>query len=162
MRFYVSQEVKQHAANSSTMIARPEIDVPVGSVASRSLEDPSLYISRELAWLEFNDRVLEEALDEHTPLLERLKFIAIYGTNLDEYFMIRVAGLKQQVEAEVHRRSEDGMLPEEQLAAIWDRLRASLDRQIDCLETQILPSLERHGIRILPYERLDTITKAAM
>jgi polyphosphate kinase len=143
--------------------AGPELrPVAVEPAAVVPLDDPSLYISRELAWLEFNDRVLEEALDEHTPLLERLKFIAIYGNNLDEYFMIRVAGLKQQVEAEVHRRSEDGMLPGEQLEAIWDRLRASLDRQIDCLETQILPSLERHGIRILPYDRLDTNTRTAM
>ena len=82
------------------------------------LDDPSLYYSRELSWLEFNDRVLEEAFDEHNPLLERLKFVAICGTNLDEYFMIRVAALKQQIAAEVHKRSNDGRLPVEQIAAI--------------------------------------------
>src|SRR5579875_144512 len=100
------------------MVSRPEITVPVDSVAARSLEDPSLYVSRELSWLEFNDRVLEEALDESNPLLERLKFIAIYGTNLDEYFMIRISALKQQVEAEIHFRSDDGKLDEETRASL--------------------------------------------
>ena len=130
--------------------------------ASIELDDPSLYISRELTWIEFNDRVLEEALDERNPLLERLKFIAIFGTNLDEYFMIRVAALKQQVEAEIHKRSDDGKLPEEQLAAIFGALHGSLDRQMRCLDEQILPALERHGIRILPYDQLDNKTRALM
>jgi len=143
--------------------SQPEAELrPAPLGAAVALDDPSLYISRELTWLEFNDRVLEEALDERNPLLERLKFIAIYGTNLDEYFMIRVAGLKQQVEAEVHKRSDDGMLPEEQLKAIWDRLRVSLERYAACLEDQILPALERHGIRILPYELLDTATRLTL
>ena len=147
------------------MIASSQTEAALRSVpsgAALALDDPSLYISRELTWLEFNDRVLEEALDERNPLLERLKFIAIYGTNLDEYFMIRVAGLKQQVEAEVHKRSDDGKLPEEQLIGIWDRLRVSLERAATCLEDQILPALERHGIRILPYEQLDTATRLAL
>lgn len=130
--------------------------------ASLALDDPSLYISRELTWIEFNNRVLEEALDERNPLLERLKFIAIFGTNLDEYFMIRVAALKQQVEAEVHKRSDDGRLPEEQLAAIFGALHVSLDRQMRCLDEQILPALERHGIRVLPYDQLDNKTRALM
>ena len=130
--------------------------------AAIALDDPSLYISRELTWIEFNNRVLEEALDERNPLLERLKFIAIFGTNLDEYFMIRVAALKQQVEAEIHKRSDDGRLPEEQLAAIFDALHISLDRQMRCLDEQILPALERHGIRILPYDQLDNKTRAIM
>src|ERR1700724_2507190 len=115
------------------MIVRPE---PVGTSplateplpAFPRLDDPALYYSRELSWLEFNDRVLEEALDERNPLLERLKFMAIFSSNLDEYFMIRVAAIKQQIEAEVHRRSNDGRLPEEQLLAISTRLRGSLDR----------------------------------
>ncbi len=89
------------------MIVRPE-PVETSPIATEALapfpplDDPALYYSRELSWLEFNDRVLEEALDATNPLLERLKFIAIYATNLDEYFMIRVAALMQQVEAEIH------------------------------------------------------------
>ena len=104
-----------------TQPQRTQATVPVVT-----LDDPSLYISRELSWLEFNDRVLEEGLDDRNPLLERLKFVAIYGTNLDEFFMIRVAAIKQQIEAQVVRRSEDGRTPTEHLAAISERLRASL------------------------------------
>lgn len=113
-----------------------------------ALDDPSLYFSRELSWLEFNDRVLEEALDRGNPLFERLKFIAIYGTNLDEFFMIRVAAIKQQIEAQVVRRSEDGRLPAEHLAAISDRLRISLATQTNLLNDELLPALDRQGIKI--------------
>src|SRR5579883_831580 len=144
------------------MVSRPEITVPVDSVAARSLEDPSLYVSRELSWLEFNDRVLEEALDESNPLLERLKFIAIYGTNLDEYFMIRISALKQQVEEEIHFRSDDGKLPEEHLSAISKHLRISLKRQMACLHEDLFPALERYGIRIFRYESLDEATRASL
>ncbi len=126
------------------------------------LDDPALYNSRELSWLEFNDRVLEESFDERNPLLERLKFVAIYSNNLDEYFMIRVAALKQQVEAEIHRRSNDGRLPDEQLRAIAARLRPSLQSLMECLRTQILPALERDGIRILGYDRVGDTTRATL
>ncbi len=95
-------------------------------------------------------------------MLERLKFIAIYGTNLDEFFMIRIAGLMQQTAAEVHKRSDDGQLPEEQLALVSQRVSGSLARMTDCLEKTLFPSLERHGIRILGYEQLDTATKRSM
>ncbi|MBD5654167.1 MAG: polyphosphate kinase 1, partial [Candidatus Eremiobacteraeota bacterium] len=128
--------------------------VPTQSPADTPLDDPSLYFSRELSWLEFNDRVLEEAIDERNPLLERLKFIAIFSTNLDEYFMIRVAALKQQVAAEVHKRSNDGRLPEEQIAAISERLRRSLARFAKLLRAEIFPALEREGIAIRRYDEL--------
>lgn len=123
------------------------------------LDDPSLFFSRELSWLEFNDRVLEEAADPHTPLLERLKFVAIFGTNLDEFFMIRVAAIKQQIDAQVVRRSDDGKLPLEHLAAISQRLRASLKEQMRLLNEEIMPSLEAHGIRIVRVSELDDDTK---
>ncbi|MBV8601739.1 MAG: polyphosphate kinase 1, partial [Candidatus Eremiobacteraeota bacterium] len=135
--------------------------LPVAPVPP-SLDDPSLFVNRELSWLEFNDRVLEEALDERNPLLERLKFIAIFTTNLDEFFMIRVAALKQQVEAEIIRRSDDGMTPAENLAAISARLRVSLERQMLCLKESILPQLERRGIRILKISELDANQRAAL
>jgi polyphosphate kinase len=112
------------------------------------LDDPALYFSRELSWLEFNDRVLEEALDRSTPLFERLKFVAIYSTNLDEFFMIRVAAIKQQIEAQVVRRSEDGRLPAEHLAAISERLRVSLATKTRLLNEELLPQLEERGIKI--------------
>ena len=130
--------------------------------ATPSLDDPSLYYSRELSWLEFNDRVLEEAIDERNPLLERLKFMAIYSTNLDEYFMIRVAALKQQVDAEVHRRSNDGRLPAEQIGAIAKRLHVSLARFMDLLRRELLPALEREGIAIERYDALDEPRRAQL
>jgi polyphosphate kinase len=119
------------------------------------LEDPSLYFSRELSWLEFNERVLDEAVEPSTPLLERLKFVAIYGTNLDEFFMIRVAAIKQQVEAQVVRRSEDGRTPTEHLTAISTRLRASLDKQTQLLNDALIPALAESHIRIARVSDLD-------
>ena len=128
------------------MLSRAEVRTP-GDAGVPSLDDPSLYISRELSWLEFNDRVLEEALDERTPLLERVKFLAIYGTNLDEYFMIRVAALKQQIEAQIFRRSEDGRTPSEHLLAISERLRISLGRQMHLLNRSLIPALAQYGVK---------------
>src|ERR1700758_549194 len=142
------------------MIAKP--DRPESAVPTISLDDPSLYISRELSWLEFNDRVLEEALDARNPLFERLKFVAIYGTTLDEFFMIRVAAIKQQIEAQVVRRSEDGRLPTEHLAAISERLRESLPEQMRLLNNNRRPRLEREGIRLMRVEELDDETQAAL
>jgi polyphosphate kinase len=164
--FEVREEGLDHAPNLDTMLTGSETEgelrpVPP-AIGDDELLDPSLYISRETSWLEFNDRVLEEALDAGNPLLERLKFIAIYGTNLDEFFMIRVAGLKQQIDAEVNRRSDDGLLPREQLAAVAARLQPSLDRMTACLEGDLFPALVRHGIRILPYRELDATAQAAM
>jgi polyphosphate kinase len=160
----VREEGLDHPPNLPTMQPGSEMDEvrPVAPGGDDDLLDPALYISRETSWLEFNDRVLEEALDEGNPLIERLKFIAIYGTNLDEFFMIRVAGLKQQIEAEVHRRSDDGLLPEEQLAAIAAHLQPSLDRMTRCLEHELFPALERHGVCIVPYPALDDAARASL
>jgi polyphosphate kinase len=124
------------------------------SEISAALDDPSLFYSRELSWLAFNDRVLEEAFDARNPLLERLKFIGIFSTNLDEYFMIRVAALKQQLAAEVHKRSNDGRLPNEQLAAISERLRPSLERFAKLLRDDLMPALGNEGIAIRSYAEL--------
>ena len=132
------------------------------STPSLLLDEPSLYFSRELSWLEFNDRVLEEGLERRTPLLERLKFVAIYGTNLDEFFMIRVAAIKQQIEAQVVKRSEDGRMPAEHLTAISDRLRTSLATQMRLLNTDLFPALEAHGIKIVRVSELDEETQAAL
>src|ERR1051326_3887593 len=91
-----------------------------------------LLFNRELSWIEFNRRVLEEALDRRRPLLERLKFLAIFSTNLDEFFMIRVSALKQQAETEVPILSPDGMGPADQLVAISNKLRPLIDQQMAC------------------------------
>lgn len=120
----------------------------------QDLNDPKLYINRELSWLRFNDRVLEEALDDSHPLLERLKFLAIFSSNLDEFFMIRVSGLRRQLEASAHKISPDGLLPSEQLATVRQRLLPKLDEQYECWKTDLLPKLEDQGIRILEYKQL--------
>jgi polyphosphate kinase len=119
------------------------------------LSDPQYYFSRELSWLEFNNRVLHEAFDPRTLLLERLKFMAIFSSNLDEYFMVRVAALKQQVEARVSKLSPDGRSPQEQLDAISKRLRPMIAKQHRHFEQALRPQLAAHGIHLLDYVDLN-------
>jgi polyphosphate kinase len=119
-----------------------------------NLSDPQYYLNRELSWLEFNRRVLHEACDERTPLLERLKFLAIFGSNLDEFFMVRVAALKQQVEAKVSLLTPDGRTPQQQLDDISLSLRPLVTQQHQQFEQVLKPKLASHGIHILDYIQL--------
>ncbi|MCV3215928.1 polyphosphate kinase 1 [Plectonema radiosum NIES-515] len=119
-----------------------------------NLSDPQYYLNRELSWLEFNRRVLHEACDERTPLLERLKFLAIFGSNLDEFFMVRVAALKQQVEAKVSLLTPDGRTPQQQLDDISLSLRPGVTLQHQQFEQVLKPKLASHGIHILDYIQL--------
>ncbi|MBW4575495.1 MAG: polyphosphate kinase 1 [Aphanothece sp. CMT-3BRIN-NPC111] len=121
------------------------------TTAQINLLDPQYYFSRELSWLEFNNRVLHEAIDPRTPLLERLKFMAIFSSNLDEFFMVRVAGLKQQVEANVSKLPPDGRTPSEQLDLISQRLRPMVIQQHQHFEQALRPLLAREGIHLLDY-----------
>ncbi len=112
-----------------------------------SLDDPSLYINRELSWLEFNRRVLEEAQDPTVPLLERLKFLAIFESNLDEFFMVRVGGLQQKVQAGIaYGSGADRMPVKEQLERIGKAVRQMTDECYRCLLHDLLPALEKEGI----------------
>ena len=104
------------------------------------------YLNRELSWLAFNYRVLHEGIDDRTPLLERLKFLAIFSSNLDEYFMVRVAALKQQVNAEVTKLTLDGRTPSEQLEEINENLRPLVKQQTDLFENVLKQELEVEGI----------------
>ncbi len=121
---------------------------------------PTLFLSRKLlfnreaSWLEFNRRVLEEALDQSQPLLERVKFMSIFSANLDEFFMIRVSGLKEQVDEGVTDLSLDGLTPTAQLKLINERLRPMLAQQVACFKEDLLPALASHGIVITSYRAL--------
>ena len=121
-----------------------------------------LIFNRELSWLEFNRRVLEEALDRSQPLLERLKFLSIFSTNLDEFFMIRVSGLKQQLDAAVSELSPDGLTPAAQLKGISERLRPMVDEQVQCLNQEIIPELARQSIVYTPYRALSDRERRAL
>ncbi len=116
---------------------------------------PELYINRELSWIEFNYRVLAQALDEHTPLLEQAKFSAIFSNNLDEFFMVRVASLKSQLEAGVSTLSDDGLTPHQQLEAIQQKLRPLLDLQQQHYRHSLKSQLAEHGVHLIDYANLN-------
>ena len=120
---------------------------------------PEHYINRELSWIAFNQRVLAQALNEHTPLLEQAKFSAIFSNNLDEFFMVRVASLKSQQEAGVSTRSDDGLTPLEQLEAIQARLRPLLELQQQHYRHSLKRNLDEYGIQLIDYTRLNARQK---
>src|SRR5215204_620261 len=104
------------------------MEAATATTATRTLESPDLYTNRELSWLQFNERVLELAEDEHMPLLERVKFAAIYASNLDEFVMVRLAGLHDQVDAGIDARGPDGLSARETLERITERTAALASR----------------------------------
>jgi len=120
------------------------------------LDDPKLYINRELSFLQFNLRVLEEALDTRHPLLERVKFLSIFSSNLDEFFMIRVSGLRRQLKEEAVEVPPDGMSPADQLRAIRQELPPLLERHSACWHADLLPKLAAEGIHVLHYQQLES------
>ena len=116
---------------------------------STSESRAALYFNRELSWLEFNGRVLAEAFDERVPLLERLKFLSIFGTNLDEFYMVRVAGLRRQIAGRFANTAADGLPPADQLAEIERRVREMFGQVHQCLHGELLPALAKRGIRLV-------------
>ena len=124
-----------------------------------AVDDPKFLTNRELSWLEFNRRVLEEALDNTTPLLERLKFLSIFSTNLDEFFMIRVSGLKEQIAEGINNPSPDGMTAAQQLCGIQELVRPMVEQQTLCLQKEVLPQLAEAGIKISTYQKLKSDEK---
>jgi polyphosphate kinase len=118
-------------------------------VAPVKLDAPELYVNRELSWLQFNERVLELAEDPTTPLLERAKFLAIYASNLDEFFMVRVAGLHDQVEAGIDARGPDGLSARQTIERIRERDVELGHRHSSAWEDQVRPALAEHGIRVM-------------
>src|ERR687895_785879 len=126
------------------------------------LSDPSLYENRELSWLDFNERVLELAEDESMPLLERAKFLAIYQSNLDEFFMVRVAGVHDQVDAGVDTPGADGLTPSQALDCIGQRVAELSERHARQWSEHVLPELAEHGVRIVTCEACDDDELAAV
>src|SRR5215471_2011287 len=119
------------------------------------LEDSSLYFNREISWLAFNRRVLEEAADHAWPLLERLKFLAIFHSNLDEFFMIRVSGLHEQLEAAVTERSADGLSVREQLRLIREIVEVDAGAAMRVLLEDLKPKLAEAGVRVLRWKEIE-------
>jgi len=135
----------------------PEVGAEVTPVR---LDDPALYINRELSLLAFQQRVLEEAEDDTNPLLERFKFLSILGSNLDEFFMVRVAGLQRQVESGAAPPLPDGMMPAAQLTAIRAEVTKLMNSSYKCLIEQLMPALKQEGIQILNYSELNAKQRA--
>ncbi|HEX2659382.1 MAG TPA: polyphosphate kinase 1, partial [Polyangia bacterium] len=125
------------------------------------LADPALYFNRELSWLAFNERVLNEARTTTWPLLERVKFLAIYWSNLDEFFMIRVSGLHEQLEAALTDTTPDGLSPREQLTRIGQLVRQQGEEAAKVLADDLLPALARHGINLRNWANLGPAVQRA-
>ncbi len=132
------------------------------STTAEPLIAPEAYINRELSWIEFNRRVFKEALDARHPLLERVKFLSIFDTNLDEFIMIRLAGLKDQSVARVTTLSPDGLTGEQQLEAVREALDPLLEETHQFWRKELLPLLAAEQIHILDYEQLDSMQRLAM
>ena len=126
----------------------------IGKELLKKYNDPKNFFNRDLSWIEFNRRVLEEALDPEMPLLEKVKFLSIFHSNLDEFYMIRVAGLKEQIVANVLEPTIDGLTPTEQLQKIEKFLKPMLKTTLELWSTEIVPSLKEHNIIIAEYDDL--------
>src|SRR5215210_1358764 len=139
---------------------RDETGVKTASTVSETDSDalpplePEMFINRELSWLDFNNRVLFEAEECTNPLLERVKFAAIFAVNLDEFFMIRVAGIKRKVDAGIGALGPDGRTPVEQLIAVRAKTQRALDQHAAVITRDLLPGLAPKGIEIVPYATL--------
>ena len=128
----------------------------------KKYNDPKNFINRDLSWVEFNRRVLEEALNPELPLLEKIKFISIFHSNLDEFYMIRIAGLKEQVAANVLEPTIDGLTPIEQLRKTEQKLKPMLDQAMDLWKNQIVPNLPENGVEIAEYFQLSENEKEVL
>jgi polyphosphate kinase len=124
--------------------------------------EPELFINRELSWLDFNDRVLAEAEERSSPLLERVKFAAIYASNLDEFFMIRVAGVKRKIAAGISIPGPDGRTPTTQLNLVREKTQQSLERHARVVTGELLPALAAQGIAVVPYAELSAAQQASL
>ncbi len=160
-----------HDGGALSIVPRPRrtrkaIDSPAcpvpASATELALDDPKYYLNRELSLLEFQERVLDEARDGRNRLLERIKFLSIVCSNLDEFFMVRVAALKQKFAAGSPDLSIDGQTTAAQLAAVHKRVERLMEGIYECFRRQLLPGLARHDIQIADYEALNDRERIAV
>src|SRR5438045_8523178 len=137
-----AKAIEEQPADQPSVVASTDVTIV------RALSDPANFINRELSWLEFNRRVLEEAQDATQPLIERVKFLSIFSSNLDEFFEIRVAGIKQQIESETSDVGPDGLSPTETFNAIQRLAHELVATEYELFNKELLPELEKHRIRI--------------
>ncbi|MGA3087801.1 MAG: polyphosphate kinase 1 [Terriglobales bacterium] len=153
---------KQRVGRPPSKAKQEECDRAGTSDASSPLDAPRFYVNRELSLLAFQKRVLDEARDHNNPLLERVKFLSIVGSNLDEFFMVRVAGLKRQAESGVLECGPDGMTPKQQLGAIRESVSALFKVAHECLGRQIFPALKKVGLSIVDYSQLTSVQRTGV
>jgi len=160
---------KSGRAAKTDTAAKPVDAQPLNTVATGPDAAPSLeplpadrYLNRELSWLDFNARVLTLAEDTATPLLERAKFLAIFANNLDEFYMVRVAGLKRRQQTGLAVRGTDGLFPREQLERISDRAAQLVSRHARCFAEDVQPALAAENIRVVRWADLDAGEKERM
>src|SRR5438477_1611383 len=137
-----AKAIEEQPADQPSVVASTDVTIV------RALSDPKNFINRELSWLEFNRRVLEEAQDATQPLIERVKFMTIFSNNLDEFFEIRVAGIKQQIASETSDIGPDGMTPTETFNAIQRLAHELAATQYEFWNAELMPALAKNGIRI--------------
>jgi polyphosphate kinase len=136
-----------------------EQKIPTAETVAIDLASSTLYLNRELSLLEFQRRVLDEARDEFKPVLERVKFLSIFGSNMDEFFMVRVSGIRKMVEARIMEVSPDGMTPPDQLAAIRKLSQELFTEAHRFYQRKLLPQLDKAGIHLLDYQKLNKTQK---
>ncbi len=163
----MSQDVEAAAesaapASEPASAPQPALETPLPPSATDEPLPENRFLDRELSWLAFNERVLELAEDANLPLLERAKFLAIFASNLDEFFMVRVAGLKRRIVTGIAVRAASRRLPREVLEAIWLRSRDLMMRQAEVFHREVLPAMQGEGIEILRWEQLTESERVRM
>src|SRR3954454_13708399 len=157
---------RSHTVAATVPELDPDNDADLDAYEESPYDGPQLpqgrFLDRERSWLAFNERVLELAEDPDTPLLERANFLAIFASNLDEFFMVRVAGLKRRIATGVATRSASGLQPREVLEMIWARSRELMARHAACYHEDVAPALAEEGIHLVRWNELQEKEQARL